>query len=169
MNHNWFYLEKDTTPPVICIDTASRISPDSIVPIKFIANEPLSNFQSIFIVDAEGTRHPYIFEYVKDICTYEGFEGYLSGFSVLYGEFKDEVDNPSVIASKVIYVGYLSDVIGKLSISEALVKLEDTEAIAQIISLKELQAELECSEAVMELDFKEAQADLEIEMRDYNG
>ena len=106
---SYFTLEFDSTSPQLTITMPIRTIPQNVVEIEIKSNEVLATYQDIYIIDAVGTRHDYIFNKLDDY-TYYGlvdFQTYPLGIATLYVRLKDEVFNESELYSKNINVGFI--------------------------------------------------------------
>jgi len=106
---SYFTLEFDSTSPHLTITMPTRTIPQNVVEIEIKSNEILATYQDIYIIDAVGIRHDYIFNKLDDY-TYYGlvdFQTFPLGIATLYVRLKDEVFNESELYSKNINVGYI--------------------------------------------------------------
>jgi hypothetical protein len=76
-----------------------------ITPIMIQANESLSSYQELYIIDSEGNRHDLTFSHEGDALMGElSLNGYPVGIATLYVRLKDEVDNLSSIYSFAFHI-----------------------------------------------------------------
>jgi hypothetical protein len=98
---SYIYLTLDTTPPEIDIFTPNYTTNSARTEITVTSNEPLAQWQDVYIIDSLGRRHDVVFrndgdELVGEII----FDGYPLGISTVYARVMDEVGNKSALASK---------------------------------------------------------------------
>lgn len=102
---NYFTLDLDTTGPIINIIAPSYTTPQTSDEISIVANETLSTYQEIYIVDSQGVRHDLTFTYENDrFVGLVSFSGYPFGPATIYAQVKDEVFNASELVSKTINI-----------------------------------------------------------------
>jgi hypothetical protein len=118
---NYVLIELDTIPPEINIYLPPYTTNDLINQILIEADETLSNYQEIYVIDSNGERHDYTFEKI-DSNKFEGIVKFATlpiGTCVIYARMKDEVDNFSNIVSKSFVV--------KESLTLLVLNIEDTQ------------------------------------------
>lgn len=142
---NYFFLGLDTTPPEIEIyapNYTNRLTNDEI---RVEASEPLMEFQNIYVVDATGNKHDLIL-YRESEKVYVGqltFSGYPFGIATIFAQLKDEVGNPSRLASfniniVPVYNSYslnmtLTELVSGVNLSEGTNSLTMSEQIQNLI------------------------------------
>lgn len=100
-----FHLILDTTPPQLEIYAPSYTTKNARTPIIIKANETLSSYQEIYIIDSYNNRHDLTFAHDGDSFVGElYFKSYPIGISTLYVRVKDEVDNLSKLYSHSISI-----------------------------------------------------------------
>lgn len=94
---SYVHIEFDRTRPIVEI-FAPRFTTTEIVNVITVeANEPLSTFQEVYVVDSKGEHHYYVF-HQESPSTYVGrirFNTMPLGIVNIYARFRDEVDNVS--------------------------------------------------------------------------
>lgn len=101
----YFELVLDTTGPVIEVYAPSYATGTDDIEITIQANERLGQYQEFYLIDANGTRHDYIFDYYGD--HYYGIVDTSNlpvGMAIFYARAKDEVFNFSNEAQKAIEI-----------------------------------------------------------------
>lgn len=130
---NYFTLDLDTTGPIINIIAPSYTTPQTSDEISIVANETLSTYQEIYIVDSQGVRHDLTFTYETDrFVGLVSFSGYPFGPATIYARVKDEVFNASELVSKAINIRLANTLqMLKLEISDraATIRVRDRSAI----------------------------------------
>lgn len=130
---NYFTLDLDTTGPIINILAPSYTTPQTSDEISIVANETLSTYQEIYIVDSQGVRHDLTFTYETDrFVGLVSFSGYPFGPATIYARVKDEVFNASELVSKAINIRLANTLqMLKLEISDraATIRVRDRSAI----------------------------------------
>lgn len=102
---SFFYLELDTSSPNIEIYAPSYTTQDSKTMITIESNEPLSDFQEIYIIDSLGDRHDLTFLHDGNKFTGDMYlTNYPLGISTIYARLQDDVGNMSDVVSKPINV-----------------------------------------------------------------
>jgi len=94
---NYVIVEFDNTPPVIKIH-APRFTTRSANNIIIIeSNENLSEYQDIYAIDKNGSRHDFTFarESEKKYLGNLKFENFPIGITNIHARMKDDVDNYS--------------------------------------------------------------------------
>jgi hypothetical protein len=97
---SFFELELDTTAPDIEILSPSYTTKSQPIDIVIEANEELSSYQDLYLVDNHGKKHQLTF---KHMGTY--LEGVINtgsipvGVTTIYAQVKDTVDNLSKLVS----------------------------------------------------------------------
>lgn len=100
-----FELELDTTGPEINIISPSYTTNAINDEVLVVANEPLADYQDIYMIDSQGAKHELTFEY--DTNQYKGlvdFRNVSIGIATIYARVKDEVLNDSNTATASIDV-----------------------------------------------------------------
>lgn len=93
---NFFTITVDTTPPTIEIIHPRQPIYGVTTEIIVKANEELSEYQGLYLVDSLGTRHSLIGTLDYDTITYKtNFIGVALGTCRIYCTVKDVVDNTS--------------------------------------------------------------------------
>lgn len=101
----YFTLTLDTTAPTVSILAPSYTTPQTSDEITVLGNETLSTTQDIYIIDSNGVRRDYTFDYQTDrFVGLVSWDGYPYGPATIYAQIKDEVDNTSALASKSINI-----------------------------------------------------------------
>lgn len=139
---SFFMLELDTTPPAVSITVPNYTIPHVDTEIMVVANEPLDNFQEIYIVDSAGVRHDAIFEFQGD--SFRGVVDFCDcalGIATIYARVRDEVHNLSEVAMATIDV---------------------KQAAKVFISITEKSREIAAREKTMPLTISENQRDIAI-------
>lgn len=138
---SFFELELDTTPPDIEILSPSYTT--NVAPIEVIieANEELSSFQNVYLVDNNGNSHPLTFShqgsYLKGIIKPSMIP---VGVTTIYAQVKDTVDNISNLVS------YTFNIIGGSPLS---LKIGDTQATINIDSKSRYVTSSSCTRKVV--------------------
>ncbi|MBO0962389.1 hypothetical protein J1P26_22055 [Neobacillus sp. MM2021_6] len=97
---NYILLELDTTAPTLEIYAPNYTTRSALTPVTIQANEPLSSYQEVYIVDALGGRHDLTFAHEDDnLVGYLSLNGYPLGIATLYCRLMDTVDNLSSLYS----------------------------------------------------------------------
>jgi hypothetical protein len=130
---SYMVLTIDTKNPTVEIYAPSYTTKDVMNTITIEADEPIANYQDIYVIDSSNQRHDYTFEKVSD-NQYVGrvrFNTMPLGVATIYARVKDEVENYSNIAMKTFEI---KDSIhkGNISISDkplVLAKVSDKEMI----------------------------------------
>lgn len=97
---SFFELELDTTPPNIEILSPSYTTKSASIEIMIEADEELSSYQNIYLVDNNGETHPLVFKHMGNYL-----EGVIAtnmipvGVATIYAQLKDTVDNISKLVS----------------------------------------------------------------------
>lgn len=139
MERNYFILELDLEGPNVNCYAPIYSDRQSNNEIVFTSSEALSDFQEVYIMDSQGGRHDLIFsltgenEYIGNVV----FNEYPMGIATVYGQFKDDVGNPSNLASRSINIVSSHDsLMLKLTVSEkeASVSINSKEASVSINS-----------------------------------
>jgi hypothetical protein len=103
---SYVVLTIDTTNPTVTIYAPSYTTQDVVNTITVEADEPIADYQDIYIVDSQSVRHDYVFA-KEDENTYVGrvrFNDLPLGVHTMYARVKDDVDNYSNVAMKVFEV-----------------------------------------------------------------
>lgn len=103
---SYVVLEIDTTNPTVSIYAPNYTTQDVVNTITIEANEPVSDYQDIYLIDSLDNRHDYTFSKESD-NQYVGrvrFNNLPLGVHTLYARLKDEVDNYSNVAIKSIEI-----------------------------------------------------------------
>ncbi|MBU8908490.1 hypothetical protein [Desertibacillus haloalkaliphilus] len=159
-----FVLELDTTPPTLEITAPSYTVPSQETEIIIEANEPLDEFQDIYIIDGKGTRHDVIFQFGKD-----HFYGKLSfsqmsiGIATIYVRLKDEVHNLSAVYEKTIDIKYAAHIFLNVFDSN---RLMDVSASDRKIRYKEWNRKVESREVVRKTSGYELAREIEVTAND---
>lgn len=102
---SYFTLTLDTTPPIVTIYSPQYTVQDIATEIVVQANEPLANWQDIYIVDSLGVRHDETFLYQGDKFVGQvSLNGYPQGISILHVRVMDEVYNKSALYTQAIHI-----------------------------------------------------------------
>ena len=103
---SFLYIELDTTPPEIEIIAPSYTTTDLLNTIKIEADENISDYQEIYVIDSNGDRHDYTFKKEKAnlLIGQISFFNFPFGLSTIYVRLKDNVDNTSELISKSIII-----------------------------------------------------------------
>jgi hypothetical protein len=119
MQKSYVILELDTTPPSIQIYAPKYTTNDLLNVITIEANEKLSDYQDIWVVDSNGKRHNYNFSKETDesYIGYVQFTSFPLGVSTIYARLKDEVGNMSELKSFNFVI--------KESLNKMFVKIRD--------------------------------------------
>lgn len=105
MSSSWILLELDTTPPEIEIYSPRYTTREIENEIRIVSNEKLSTYQDIYVIDSQGNRHDYTFQYNEDeFIGHIRFNELPYGICTIYAQLKDEVDNFSPLVSKSIEI-----------------------------------------------------------------
>lgn len=103
---SYVLIDLDTTKPEISI-YAPRYTTEEITNVITIeANEALSTYQEIYIIDSAGQRHDYTFEKESD-NNFVGrirFNNLPLGIAIIHARVTDEVDNVSDLALSAIEI-----------------------------------------------------------------
>jgi len=100
-----FALELDTTGPQISIISPSYTVPNIITEIIIDADEPLADWQDVYVVDSKGKRHNLIFaRHGNSLIGLVDFNICTIGIATLYATVRDEVFNLSAQISKAINI-----------------------------------------------------------------
>lgn len=102
---NYFTLELDTTAPDIAVYGPSYVVTGSDTEIVVQGSEALAPYQAFYFIDAAGQRYDVIFDYMGD--HFRGlidFANLSLGIATFYAQVKDEMHNPSKVASLSINV-----------------------------------------------------------------
>jgi len=101
---SYLLIDLDTTKPEIFI-YAPRYTTEEITNVITIeANEALSTYQEIYVIDSAGQRHDYTFEKESD-NNFVGrirFNNLPLGIAIIHARVTDEVDNVSDLALSAI-------------------------------------------------------------------
>jgi hypothetical protein len=133
---SYFTLELDTTPPYIEMSTQDTAFPDSIIQVLISSNEPLGEYQDIYLIDSAKVTHNLIFKKINSYM-YEGFIDFSSvslGISRLYARLDDTVSNLSNVALADILVA--KDATFVSIFTEIVVRELDTETLGSDISIE---------------------------------
>lgn len=122
---NYVLIELDRTPPQINIYAPRYTTKEIVNTIIIESNEPLSNYQEIYVIDYDGVRHDYTFSkdgenrYIGNIR----FANFNYGIVTLYARLQDNVGNISSVTSFPIEI---KDSISslKLDIRDKIMKIE---------------------------------------------
>lgn len=103
---SYFTVTLDTTPPIIQIVAPQYTSVDLETEIRVLSNEPLLEWQNVYVEDSLGALHEYTFERVSDIELYGvvRFNECPIGIATIYCSLKDDVGNISSLYSKSINI-----------------------------------------------------------------
>lgn len=103
---SYVILGFDTTPPQLQVYAPRYTTNETLNTITIESNEPLGEYQDIYIIDNSGTRHNLTFQRV----TSRQYVGNIilnfvpNGIVSLYARMKDDVDNFSNVVTTVIEV-----------------------------------------------------------------
>lgn len=99
-------IELDTTPPIIEIIAPKYTTRNIINRITVQANENLSDYQNIYILDSNNIRHDYIFNQERgdSFVGLINFADYPTGMTTIYARLRDEVNNVSNLAVATIEI-----------------------------------------------------------------
>jgi hypothetical protein len=103
---SYFFLELDTTPPVLEIYAPAYVTRDLDAEVIIQSNEILGT-NEVYTIDNTGTKRSYTFSYDEETNQLKGiitFSDYPFGVSTIYVQAKDDVDNQSSVVSKEITV-----------------------------------------------------------------
>lgn len=133
---NYFIVELDTTPPQLEIYAPNYTSPDIATEIIIKSNEPLLNYQDIYIIDTRGIRHDLTFWFngKDELIGRTTLNNMDLGIVTLYCRLKDEVANTSALYSKTINLIEGNKLIVEL---EEMTRCLDLEERTQQINIKE--------------------------------
>lgn len=102
---NWFILELDTTPPSIQIISPVYTTREIITSIIIKANEQLSLYQEVYIIDSNGDRFDLILDHNGDTLVGEVYLNMVNpGIATIYCRVKDIVYNMSSLISKTLMI-----------------------------------------------------------------
>lgn len=131
---SYFTLELDTTPPLVEIFAPTYTVRGINNDVEVVANEELSLFQEIYIIDSLGVRHDLIFSHNGDrFVGVVNFEGYPVGSASLYATVKDTLLNQSYLVYEII------DIISDLDAMRMTVDIED---VARNIVIEDITREI---------------------------
>lgn len=119
---SYFTLSLDTTGPEINIISPRYTIPGIDTEMRIVANEPVSTYQEIYIIDAAGKRHDLIF--AKGDCEFYGiwnFQQCALGIAQVFAQLKDTVFNPSNVAVTTIHIREKADIYAVVDCSRRLV------------------------------------------------
>ncbi|MFZ7103345.1 MAG: hypothetical protein ACOWWO_11920 [Peptococcaceae bacterium] len=113
---SYFTLELDTTSPSLEIFAPDYTMKDTETEIRITANENLSTFQEIYIIDSLGQRHDHIFAYQGNVFAgILNFNNFPSGPATIYAYLKDDLYN---LASITKTIAVISDQVLKIITDE---------------------------------------------------
>lgn len=96
---SYFALELDTTPPLVEIYAPMYTVVGIDNEIEVVANEELSPYQEIYIIDNLGVRHNLIFHHEGDrFLGIVNFDGYPQGSAYIYAIVRDTLLNESHVS-----------------------------------------------------------------------
>lgn len=103
---SYLLIDLDTTKPEVSIYAPRYTTEDISNTITIEANESLSAYQDIYVVDSEGRRHNYTFEKESDniFIGKIRFNNLPLGIATIYARVTDEVDNVSDLALSTIEI-----------------------------------------------------------------
>jgi hypothetical protein len=159
---SWFSLELDLTPPSLEIIAPQYTLKDISTSITITSNEPLLNWQDIYIVDSNNIRHDLTFLYEDDQFSANVTLNDLSyGIATIYCQLKDTVDNQSSLMSKSINIwnGAMVDV--SLAVIEGNVDIEISESIRNL-SVKQMECDLSSDELKPSLSAIASNVEIEV-------
>lgn len=171
----YFTLTLDTTGPNITVYSPQYSDRTHTNEIRFISNETLMDYQDIYIIDSQGTRHDEVFSF-NGIDEYIGnvvFTDYPMGIASIYGQFKDDVGNLSNIAiSQINVISTFDSLVLKISMLEQeadvllseyekAVNIDEKESIVSVVEkLDSLNIKVTEQESSVKLTEKEASVKL---------
>lgn len=150
---NYFTVTLDTTGPRVEIIAPMYTIPGILNEIYVIADEPLLQWQELYVIDSAGLRYDMVFAYQDD--HYYGlvdFQFCNFGIATIYAQLKDEVGNISALVSKAIEIQPVAlarveiENDARLLINEESVTMLDTEEIGTDIDMEETQAVINMEE-----------------------
>ncbi len=146
---SYYILTLDTTPPDVTIDAPATVIPGMRSGIYINGSEPIAEYQEIYIVDSNGTRHDLTFLYQPENNRFYGalnFLGYPFGLATIYARLKDNVHNLSSLASAVIDIRNVSPLIYSLIVAP-LPSLLDVTAMKSLVDVLRMPGLLDMSES----------------------
>ncbi len=160
---SYFTLVLDTVPPQIEILAPWYTVAGADTHIYVIADEPLDAWQEIYIIDAAGERHDFIFAHQND-----RFYGVVKlaqiavGIATIYARVRDTVHNVSALASKTIDVKEGAQIFVFAAVASRRV---DAGTVAQKIAAAEAARAVGASEAARGVGAREAARQIDVEVR----
>lgn len=131
---SYIQIELDTTKPEISLYAPRYTTEDITNVITIEADEALSSYQEVYVIDSVGNRHDYTFE-KESSHQYVGrvrFNTLPLGICTIYARMKDDVDNTSDLASASI----------ELKKSITLLSLEIKETVNLIDTVNPLSSKI---------------------------
>lgn len=102
---SFFRLELDTKAPLVEIYAPTYTVRGINNHIEVVANEEISLYQEIYVLDSLGFKHDLIFSHSIDrFLGIINFENYPLGSATIYAKVKDTVSNESEIIQKKIEI-----------------------------------------------------------------
>ncbi len=146
------------------VSTATFVADQDLTEfVARIADEPLDAWQEIYIIDAAGERHDFIFAHQND-----RFYGVVKlaqiavGIATIYARVRDTVHNVSALASKTIDVKEGAQIFVFAAVASRRV---DAGTVAQKIAAAEAARAVGASEAARGVGAREAARQIDVEVR----
>jgi hypothetical protein len=100
---NYIRIQLDTTLPEVEILAPNYTTREEVNSIIIQANEALSTYQEVYVIDNNGNRYDYTFNHQGDHLTGQiTFNDLPYGVTTIYAQVKDVVWNQSHLVSKSI-------------------------------------------------------------------
>lgn len=159
---NHFVLNLDTTPPEVKIIAPQYTSPDIFTHIIIESNEPLMEYQDIYIIDSVGVRHNLIFSFEEtELNGTIQLNSFSQGISTIYCRLKDEAGNLSELVSKTINI--MEGNILTISLKECAYGLTLKETTPKVdIRISQRKCDVESFTQKLVSDIKEMKVKLEL-------
>lgn len=135
---SYIILTLDTTAPNVEVLIPNYTTQQIRTEIRLVANEPLGEWQEIYVIDSQGDRHDLTFLHDNETNEYVGqvfFEGYPLGIATIYATLVDEVGNKSPLVSKSFKI-VKSDIL-EVSLSEIIREVVIDGLLLYIVNEKE--------------------------------
>lgn len=146
---SFFTLELDTSSPQIVVQTQTRVLFGLTIEVVVTSNEPLAEYQKVYIIDTIGIRHDYILGVVSPtvLSGFIDLTGCPVGAAELVIELMDEVDNrvtvstPMAILSAFIEYAMYIDIVDSVPLAdifdfEPVIHITDIEPVVDIDDIK---------------------------------